>query len=503
MKKIKLPQSYYNYVSILGTIVASIAWVTIIFLFIWAKIFHSGVYFDLFIFLIVPGFLVTGLLMIAFGMWRESKRLKKEKLGIDAENKRLIINLNDHKTRNAIIIFIGVTCIFLISTVIGGYQGFHYTESVEFCGTLCHDVMNPEYVAYQHSPHANVKCAECHVGEGVDWYVKSKISGLRQVYKYMLGTYVRPIETPIANLRPARETCEKCHWPQKFYTNKLHMEKYYLADSANTEWNIYLNMKIGANHSSGSLTQGIHWHINPDVSMEYKSDSKREAIPWVKMINKKTGLVVEFKDANSKATEDSLKKLEMRILDCMDCHNRPSHEYRSPNYFIDNLLASQKVNSLIPWIKDAAMNAVKKFPSTLDSAKKGITDKINKYYSEKHPAALQKFGKDITAAITEIQNAFSINVFPEMKVSFDKYPRHIGHLETNGCFRCHDGNHKSKEGKVISKDCNLCHTFIGQGPKDSTNYTGINKTLEFRHPADIGDAWKETNCMECHLDMNK
>src|SRR5512147_2459048 len=105
--------------------------------------------------------------------------------------------------------------------------------------------MNPEFTAYRLSPHARVACVDCHVGTGATWYVRSKLSGLRQVYAVLTNSYDRPIPTPITDLRPARETCEECHWPEKFYARQLRNTKHYLTDSANTEWNISLQMKIG------------------------------------------------------------------------------------------------------------------------------------------------------------------------------------------------------------------------------------------------------------------
>ena len=494
----RLPNSYYNKISYLGTIIAAIAWVTIIFFVIQINFFTlDNVYFDLYAYLVTPGFLVLGLVMIPFGMYRERKRIKK---GIQVSNEKLLtINLSDSKTRNAILIFTIVTIFFLVFTVVGSYKGFNYTESVGFCGKLCHKVMNPEYVAYQNSPHARVKCSECHVGEGADFYVKSKMSGLRQIYKYLLGTYVRPIVTPIENLRPARETCEKCHWPQKFYTNGLRKEKYFLADSANTEYDIVLDMKIGADHQAQGLKEGIHWHINPDIQIEYKSNKKRDTINWVKVTNKKTGITTVYSGDSKKEAD----KMESRGMDCMDCHNRPSHEYRSPSKYVNNLLASNTKMASIPWLKAAAMEALKVSYTTDDSASLGITNNINNFYKKKFPSLFAKYNKDIAFAITEIKKAYALNAFPEMKVDYSKYPRHIGHLESNGCFRCHNNTLKSNTGKVIPKDCNLCHSIIGEGKKDNVKYSDVKTSMEFAHPADIGDAWKEANCMDCHAELYK
>jgi hypothetical protein len=496
----KLPNTFYNPISYLGSIIALIAWITLIFFVILIFFFNiNNVYFDLYTFIVTPIFLVIGHILIPIGMYRKRKRIKK---GIQiSDDKLFVLNLKDSKTRNAVLIFSVISIFFIVSTIVGSYKAFHYTESVEFCGKLCHKVMNPEYTAYQNSPHAKVKCAECHVGEGADFYVKSKMSGLRQVFKYTLGTYIRPIATPIENLRPARETCEKCHWPQKFYTNSLRREKYYLADSANTEWNITLNMKIGADHQAMGLTEGIHWHINPDINIEYKSSPKRDIIYWIKKTDLKTGKEVIYKDSEVDMKTVDLKSSEARSMDCMDCHNRPSHEYHSPSKYVNDLMAGQNGISSIPWFKSAAMEALKISYGTSDSAATEIKHKIVNFYKETYPDFFKQYNKQIIKAISDVKTAYSKNAFPEMKVNYSVYPRHIGHLESNGCFRCHNDRFKSSEGKVISKDCNLCHTIVAQGKIGDIKYTGINSTLEFSHPVDIGDAWKESNCMDCHSQL--
>ena len=270
----KLPRSYYNQISLAGTILASVSGLIIFFFMISMLLFdpeETGSYAGVFIYIILPVFLIIGLILIPIGMSRRKKRIKKE--GEDSPVSNIVLDLSNQRHWNAIGIFIFVSILFLLLTAIGSYKAFHYTESVEFCGALCHTVMEPEYVAYQESAHSRVTCVECHVGNGAGWYVKSKLSGLYQVYSVTFNKYPTPIETPIHNLRPARETCEECHWPEKFYSYRLQKQINYLADSANTAWHIQLKMKIGSEHSTEGVKEGIHWHINKEVKIEYISSS--------------------------------------------------------------------------------------------------------------------------------------------------------------------------------------------------------------------------------------
>ena len=267
--KIKLPRSVYNWVSLIGAVIALISLFMIGFLFVISFFLdRGGSYLGLVIYIILPAFFVTGLILIPVGMLWDIK--KRERSGY--QEKRLpYVDLNEVAHRNAFLIFVSGTILFLFVSALGSYEAFHYTESTEFCGTLCHTVMKPEFDAYQNSAHARVRCVDCHVGEGADWYVRSKMSGLYQVYAVLANVYPKPIPTPISNLRPARETCEKCHWPEKFYSRKIRLEKHFLNDEKNTEWNISLLMKVGPSHSTQGLEEGIHWHINPDIKIEFVS----------------------------------------------------------------------------------------------------------------------------------------------------------------------------------------------------------------------------------------
>ncbi len=391
LSELRLPKTFYNWTSIIGATIALISLFMIVFLFIITTIFSKGTsYIGIVIYMVLPAFLVIGLILIPIGMIIKFKKQAKEK---EADKKALrwpSIDFNETRQRNAFMIFAVGSTIFLLLSAVGSYEAFHYSESVEFCGKLCHKVMKPEYVAYQNSPHARVACVECHVGSGADWYVRSKLSGLYQVWSVTMNLYPRPIPVPIKNLRPARETCEECHWPAKFYARQLRIERHYLPDAKNTEWDIHLQMKIGASLSALGLQEGIHWHINPDVRVEYVATADdRQSIPWVRYTNLKTGEVREFIDSDNPLQPGQMDTLAVRTMDCMDCHNRPSHNYQTPIFAINNAITAGLIPKELPDIKTAALEAMNTVYSTNDSAMTGIENKINTYYSENYNESVQ------------------------------------------------------------------------------------------------------------------
>lgn len=498
----KLPSSIKNWVSITGAVLAVFNLATILSLFILNTVFNfGGTYIGLFIYIVLPAFMIVGLILIPLGMriYRTSAR-KADEAG--TPKKWPILDFNNEGTRNALIIFIFGTVFLLIISSIGSYEAFHYSESVEFCGKLCHQVMEPEYVTYHGSSHERVACVECHVGTGASWYVKSKLSGLYQVYSVLADKYPKPIPTPIANLRPAQETCEQCHWPDKFYDRKVKHLHSYLADESNTEHVVHLEMKTSSQMTMTGFEKGIHQHISPDVRIEYKTIAdNRQIIPWVKYTNTKTGESVIYTDSDNMLSPEKLDSLETRVMDCLDCHNRPSHNYNVPQNFIDKSIALGKIPATLPGIKQVAMTALYKTYSTKDSAFMAIKDEVFGHYQSNYPDLLTSRKMEIEKAVAEIQNGYANNIFPYMKADWTKYPNNIGHMEYEGCFRCHNDRHADQSGKVISKDCNLCHTIKAQGTPGSMEYTSTFESLEFKHPVDIDDGWRTESCATCHSQL--
>lgn len=496
----KLPKSYYNMLSFVGTLIAGISLFIIFFLFVTSAIYQdSSTYLGLFIYILLPAIMIFGLILIPIGMRLAIKRASKRHE--ELKGKWMVFDFNKREHRNAAVIFMTGTLILILLSSIGSYEAFHFTESNQFCGTMCHDVMSPEYTTYHNSGHAKVACVECHIGSGLNWYVKSKMSGMYQVYSVLFDKYSRPIGTPLHDLRPAKETCEQCHWPEKFYSHKTRYQKHFLTDEENTEWNIQMNIKVGSDHSSKNLMEGIHWHMNPNVKIEYVSSADRLSIPWVRYINSITGDTIVYENMMDQLEPDSLKQLGRRTMDCIDCHNRPAHKYLSPSHFVDVLMAKGDVSSQLPGIKGMAMTVLTGQYNTTDSAVSVIESELRDYYMGSYQELLDTMPGVLDNAIAALTSEFRNNIFPEMNARWDAYPEHIGHKEFIGCFRCHGGTHESENGRIIKHDCNTCHDIVGQGTRDLMHYALVNEHLEFKHPVDIEEAWKEMLCSDCHNGM--
>ncbi len=356
------------------------------------------------------------------------------------------------------------------------YRAYHYMESTAFCGQFCHTVMSPEYTAYQNGPHSQVSCVECHIGAGADWFVKSKISGARQLLAVAANTYPRPIPTPVHGLRPARDTCEKCHRPELFHGDKLYVKNHFLPDEQNSEVHNILLMKIGSAGDRAQSSHGIHWHVAPQNAVTYRTvDPKRMVIPEVTLKTADGKEVVFRTDDADEKLKAAGEKIETRTMDCIDCHNRPSHVYLSMEDALNRKIVEGTIPRELPFIKRQAVEVVSaKYPDS-KTAKESIAASLTSWYQANQAALVAAKPELLAKAIAGVQEAYAQNVFPEMNIDWGTYITQIGHGEEfdHGCFRCHDDQHKSADGKVISGDCNTCHTLLAQEEADPA----ILKTL--------------------------
>ncbi len=434
--------------------------------------------------------MVGGLLLIPLGMWREQRRIERGRAT------SLVFDLGNPRHRNAALVFLVGTSVFLLVTTIGMYEGYHYTESVQFCGEVCHEVMAPERVAHRDSPHAKVDCVKCHIGPGAGWYVQSKISGARQVFKTALGTYPRPIPTPIRNLRPAQEVCEQCHWPQKFYAATQVTRDHYLGDEANTHWRISMLVKVGgAAGAPQGHPAGIHWHIDEAARMTYVAADGAAA-----------GL--RPGDLAQGGTGDRLHARGGAAAG-LDPGRRPARGTRAharlhglPQPAVAHLQAADDGRQ-----RGAGAGAARRARAVHQA--RGGAGRCRCRTPPRRGRATRsgrRWRSSTAAAASRRRPApwrpswalYERNMFPQMKARWDVYPDNRGHFIFPGCFRCHGSDLATADGRTISKDCNLCHQIVAQGPAGASGDTLVTTGLPFRHPVDIGGAETETPCFECH-----
>jgi len=449
-----------NPISLAGTALAVAALTLMIFLFIIQVVgFEGGPYLGILTFLVLPVFFVTGLLLIPVGIMRQRKKMAKAAAAGEKPPLFPVIDLNHETTRKSVIIFMVLTLVNIIVLAGATYKGVAVMETNAFCGLACHSVMQPEHTAHQRSPHSRVHCVDCHIGPGADWFVKSKLDGAWQMVAVTLDIYPRPIETPLHELRPARDTCEQCHWPTKFVGDKLKIETVYDEDENNTELKNAILLKVGG--LEGRASSGIHWHVNPDIEIRYRSDHERMEIYDIEMIaadgTTKTFVVDD-------APED---QGEWRTMDCVDCHNRPTHIYRTPGEELDRLLANDKVSTELPYIRREGARIVEAADyETHEAGREGIATSLRAFYRDNYPELAVENSAAIETAAEALGDIYSWNVFPHMNVRWDTYPDHSGHPPIRsrenapGCFRCHNRDHKTAEGERISRSCNLCHTVL-------------------------------------------
>ena len=440
-------------------------------------------------YMVSPGFLICGLSLIAAGAWRE----RRKKAGDAPLYPR--IDLNDPGQRSAVISFGAFVVVFVMLSGVGSYKAYEFTDSVQFCGQTCHTVMKPEFTAYQLSPHARVGCVECHVGSGATWYVKSKLSGTRQLFAVMFNTFPRPIPTPVHNLRPAQETCEECHWPKKFYGAQLKVFTHYASDEKNTPRQIRMLIKTGGGDPATGAPEGIHWHMNIANEIDYvAADEKRQVISYIHAKDAQ-GRVTEYYAQDSTLNKEQIAKAPRHRMDCVDCHNRPTHIYVPPDQAVDQALLAHKLDASLPYIKQQAVSVLTGKYDTTEAAVQAIAQDIHGFYESKYPDLAKLRQLEVRNAIDEVQQIFRRTTFPEMKLNWQTHPTNLGHFYFNGCFRCHDGQHVSAEGRVVSKDCNICHTLMGQ-EEGGISVAAVPK-LTFQHPVELGDL-TQVNCSDCH-----
>jgi NapC/NirT cytochrome c family, N-terminal region len=402
-------------------------------------------YVGIVVFLILPIIFFTGLALIPVGVYLGKREIRKGLAETPFDRKAAL--------RRLAWVF-GVTTFLnlLIGTQIT-YRAVEHMETPQFCGATCH-TMSPEYAAYRNSPHSKVECVECHVAPGAAGWISSKTAGMRQLVETVLHTYPRPIPSAIESNRlvPATQTCENCHWPEKFGGVTLRVINKYAEDEANTRTQTVLMMMVG-----GSRIAGIHGaHFGPGIHIRFAAaDAARQTIPWVEYRNMTDGKLQTF--LSSDAAQDSAKALPKYEMECVDCHNRPTHTFDLPDRAMDKALALGDIAVTLPYIKKKGLEVLKANYNTSKEAEDKLPQALVSFYRHTYPDLYAKRSEDINQASQAVLAIYKRNVSPDLKLSWGTYPNNLGHIDFPGCFRCHDGSHTTGDGKTITQDCNSCH----------------------------------------------
>jgi hypothetical protein len=450
-----------NIISLIGTLMMVVSLLFILALLVMQAMgFQGGAYLGIVTFVVLPMMFLAGTFTVPLGIWLKKRRDAKAA----AEGKPVghlpVIDLNKESTRGVLLGFIALAVPVIALAAGLTFKAVHYMDSTEFCGMACHQVMEPEHTAFQRSPHVRVGCAGCHIGPGAQWFVKAKISGSWQLIAVALDLYPRPIPTPVHSLRPANGTCEQCHWPTKFVGERLKVRTHYAEDEANTEMKTALMVKVGGKQAGQS--QGIHWHVDPNHQVRYRADPTREIMYEVELTDLAEGGTKKL----FKGAEPAPEGTEWRTMDCVDCHNRASHIYRSPEFEVDLALEEGRIDRSLPYIRREGLRIIteKEYASHAE-ARDGIAAAVKAFYTQSYPdlagtPAVEQAGK-------ALGDAYAWNNFPHMKVKWNTYPNHVGHQDSPGCFRCHDNKHKTDDGAKIGKKCNTCHNIVAEEESNS------------------------------------
>ncbi|MEZ5352508.1 MAG: NapC/NirT family cytochrome c [Bryobacteraceae bacterium] len=442
-----------NWISRIGVLLVTTAGVLWLFLLpTYLKGEAGSAYIGILLFLILPMFFFAGLALIPAGIL-----LRKRKLGPGARMRELIgirsLSWQNPEVRRLVTFVAAAT---FVNIGIGSnltYRAVEHLDSAGFCGTSCH-VMKPEYTAYQVSPHSRVPCVKCHVGPGASGFVESKLAGVHQVVAITFNTYQRPIPVPIPNLRPARETCEGCHWPGKYGADRVRVIPHFNDEGVRSD--SVLLMRIGGGSASG---YGIHTgHVGEGIKVRYAhTDQARQTIPWVEY--SRNGAKKEF--FAPKTTAADVAKMDIREMDCMDCHTRPSHSMQLPERAMDDAMAAGTIPPSLPQIRKIALETLKKDYTSEAQAEKEVPAAILKFYKDQLPEVAASRTADVERSAEAVLGIWKRNIFPEMKITWGTYVNNVGHTDSPGCFRCHDEEHKTSDGaSAIGQDCNGCHVLL-------------------------------------------
>ncbi len=453
-------------ISVVGAIIVAILLPVLIISFLFeAYGIIENPYFGFLLYLVMAPIFVIGLILLFLGIFLSRGR---EDIGIyTVEYIQEELSKPGRYTRIRKLIYLTIALTLATVIVVGSviYGGFHYTETNAFCAGFCHDIMRPQFVTCQNSPHSKMACTDCHMGEDASWAERTKFSGFSQIVSVLTSSYSKPITSPLKVLRPGRKTCEKCHLPEMFHGGLLIVNDRFLPDEKNTHLQTALLLKVGSGDFQGKSAHDIHWHVSDDHEVHYyHTDPERIDITRVRLSTRgMEDTVYELPATSGKQTD---KKGTWRRMDCIDCHNRPTHIFLSPDEALDRKLAGGAIPRYLPFIKKQAMEAITREYPSVEEAREGIAGYLRGWYKKEYPLLVKGSSTLLEKAIQGAQQAYEENVFPEMNVDWGTYEDFIGHCaESPGCSRCHGRLENRESGELLTAECDACHLILAENEK--------------------------------------
>ena len=453
----------------------------------------------------IPTLLLSalGLALIVLGTLRERRRRRNGRGPSMKGEWRFDLNqINKEKFLVTTAVVAGLGSLFILGMGAGSTKIVEYTESDAFCGNVCHSVMRPEATAHEESPHARIACVECHVGSGAESFIRAKLGGVRQLFGVVTGNVERPIPTPIHNLRPSRDMCESCHWPERLIDYKLLSHSYFLENEHSDPRGVRMMVKVGGGKDDLIGGRGIHYHMLNAQKVEYIArDAQRQEIPWVR-VTRQDGSSVVYEHLENPLDDSERESLEVRTMECLDCHNRPAHQFDAPVDSVNRALDVGKISREIPYIKRESVRALDGEYETTEEALAGIDASLTAFYRENFPEFIEENPQELERSIATLQLIYGKTIFPEMKADWSAHPDNIGHRDAAGCFRCHNYEMESEEGETIFRECTSCHVLVGQIDPESggamLDSPSLIEGMAFLHPD--GDELLESQnlCSDCH-----
>jgi hypothetical protein len=493
------PHPIFNWMSVIAGGITAIGITAMAFFFVLGLFTQDGGgYAGL---LLLPPFLVAALgsVFVAAGWIRESGRRKRgERSSFFG---RYVLDPWQIVRTTGPIVMLGVVALItvgLLSAGAGSVAVIELSESNTFCGEACHAVMSPEYIAYEDSPHSRLACVECHVAPGAEGFLAAKIGGIRQLWDVTLGEVPRPIPTPIHGAPISRELCESCHSPARDVDYKAVTNDYFLNGLEDSPIQLAMVVKVAGSPRGLLEGAGIHYHMQVARKVEFIArDPQRQEIAWVRVTDRE-GNVRQFSNEGNPLSDEERESLPIHEMQCIDCHSRPAHAFRSPVDSVNRAFSRGKLPSDIPNLKEASVRALDGSYATTADALQGIASALETYYEEEDPDVLEEQSEELATAADALRVIYQRTIFPEMKASWRAHPDNAGHRDGPGCFRCHNDEMQDAEGEPVFSDCVKCHAILAQDDGAIETMADFELGRDFVHPEDSDTFDEFSLCSDCH-----